>query len=189
MKKLKENYIKNLRQLLEGEIEQAEVIIASKGFAQDLQDMIEKVGRLMNEDLGPVVDQMREAFGNDVSVNFGEMMSSQLQAVIEELRSSKDKIDSSVEAIATGQVPDLSNDMDTAGDVDSLGAEDTDTDGMDGMDGMDVDLEMGDELDALDDNEDPLGREEKVESVQDHRKVLEAKMAQLAKRIQKHKSK
>lgn len=188
MKKLKESYIKNLRKLLEGEIEQAEVIIASKGFAQDLQDMIEKVGRLMNEDLGPVVDQMREAFGNDVSVNFSEMMSSQLQEVIEELRQSKDKIDSSVEAIATGQMPDLSNDMDSSSDIDSLGAEDDGGDLDMDMD-MDVDLEMDSDLDALDGSEDPLGREEKVESVQDHRKVLEAKMNQLAKRIQKHKAK
>jgi hypothetical protein len=184
MKNLKENYVKRLRQLLEGEIEQAEVIIASKGFAQDLQDMIEKVGRLMNEDLGPVVDQMREAFGNDVSVNFGEMMSAQLQEVIEELRQSKEKIDSSVDAIATGQLPDAVTDMD---DSDSLDAFDNTGDDVD-ID-VEVDGDINADLDALDGEENPLGREEKVESKQDHRKVLEAKLNDLQKRIAAKKAK
>ena len=184
---MRKNYVKKLRTLLEGEIEQAEVIIAAKGFAQELQDMIEKVGRLMNEDLGPVVDQMREAYGNEASSNFGGMMSTQLQEVIDELRISKDKIDDAVDAIANGSIP--SNDMDMGGDELGMG----DDLGMGGDEfGSEPELDMGDEFggDELDmevdadidlDIEEPLGRaakESKEVQLLNKIRVMEDKLAQ-----------
>ena len=54
------NLVKNLRRLLETEVSQAEVMMAAKKFAEELQEMVEKIGRLQNEDLPPVTDQMRE---------------------------------------------------------------------------------------------------------------------------------
>jgi hypothetical protein len=178
--KMKQNYVKQLRTLLEGEIEQAEVIIAAKGFAQELQDMIEKVGRLMNEDLGPVVDQMREAHGNDVSANFGGMMSTQLQEVIDELRVSKEKIDDAVDSIASGGVP--SNDMDVAGDDfggDELGL-DAELDMEDDLDAELSDDELGMEDDLEMDIEEPLGRaakESKEEELRNKIRVMEERLA------------
>jgi hypothetical protein len=178
---MNKNYVKTVRTLLESEIEQAEVIIAAKGFAQELQNMIEKVGRLMNEDLGPVVDQMREAYGNEVSANFGEMMGSQMQEVIDELRISKDKIDDSVDAIASGQMP--SNDVDMDADLD-MGGDDLDLDaelelGDDDMDGdLEADLDMDAELEL--DDEPQLGREtkeSKIEELRNKMRMMEDKIA------------
>lgn len=177
---MNKNYVKTVRTLLESEIEQAEVIIAAKGFAQELQNMIEKVGRLMNEDLGPVVDQMREAYGNDVSARFGEMMGSQMQEVIDELRVSKEKIDDSVDSIATGQLP--SDDVDMDSDFD-MGGDDLDLDAeLDMGDEGDLDAELDMDLDAeleLDD-EPQLGREAKESAIEDLRnkmRMMEEKIA------------
>jgi len=175
---MKQNYVKKLRALLEGEIEQAEVIIAAKGFAQELQDMIEKVGRLMNEDLGPVVDQMREAHGNEVSANFSGMMSTQLQSVIDELRISKEKIDDAVDSIANGSIP--------ANDMDDMGGDDLDMGDDLGMeDDLDLggdDLDMGDDLGMEDDLDidEPLGRaakESKAEALRSKIRVMEKQLA------------
>jgi len=165
----KESYVKQLRTLVEGEIEQAEVIMASKSFSQDLQDMIEKVGRLMNEDLGPVVDQMRDTFGSDVSSVFSEMMSNQLQEVIDELRDAKDKIDSSVEAIATGRLP-TNNDMERAS------IEKPAVDAKADAEADDVIADPEQEIDE------PLGREAK-ESAEDKRKALEEKIKKLEEKV------
>ena len=114
----------------------------------------------MNEDLGPVVDQMREAHGNEVSANFGGMMSTQLQSVIDELRVSKDKIDDAVDSIANGSIP--ANDMDMGDD----------------------DLGMGDELDmGMEDDleiEEPLGRaakESKEANLRNKIRVMEKALA------------
>ena len=177
---MNKNYVKTVRKLLESEIEQAEVIIAAKGFAQELQNMIEKAGRMMNEDLGPVVDQMREAYGNDVSSRFGEMMGAQMQEVIDELRTSKEKIDDSVDAIASGSMPsddvDMDSDFDMGGDELDLDAE------LDMGDEGDLDAELDLDVDAeleLDD-EPQLGREAKESAIEDLRnkmRMMEDKIA------------
>ena len=181
---MNKNYVKTVRKLLESEIEQAEVIIAAKGFAQELQNMVEKVGRLMNEDLEPVVDQMREAYGNEVSASFGDMMGTQMQAVIDELRASKDKIDDAVDSIANGQMISQETDMDM-----DMGGDDLDMD-MEGDLDLDSELDMSDEgdldLDAelggdeLDDELD-LGREAKESKIEDLRNKMRMMEAKLAK--------
>lgn len=178
---MNKNYVKTVRTLLEGEIEQAEVIIAAKGFAQELQNMIEKVGRLMNEDLEPVVDQMREAYGNEISANFGEMMGSQMQEVIDELRVSKDKIDDSVDAIANGNMPKAEVDMDSDFDMEDDGDLDLDADlGMGDEGDLDADLDLDADIDMEDDLEPDLGREAKESAAEDLRnkmRVMEEKIA------------
>lgn len=134
MKKLNNSYIKQLRKLYESDMSEAEVIMASKAFSQDLQDMIEKIGRLMNEDLGPVVDQMREVFGNEQSENFNGLAQEQLQSVMTTLKDTKGNLDEAIENLASSGT--MGNDMspvDTSAELgDELGDE--------------IDSELGDEL-------------------------------------------
>lgn len=168
-----QNHIKKLRIILEGEVEQAEVIIAAKGFSQELQDMIEKVGRLMNEDLGPVTDQMRQAYGPEVAGSFQSSMQGELENVLETLRGAKGSMDSAVASISQGQAPDAGNDMDMDVDMgmdDELGGDDLgmgDELGGDELGGeLDVDAELdvsgdiggGDEFGGEMGIEEPLGR-------------------------------
>ena len=93
---MKENLVKNLRRLLETEVSQAEVMMAAKGFAQELQEMIEKIGRLQNEDLPPVTDQMRETYGNDSSSAFQTQIYGALQGVMDSLYTAKGQVDDAV---------------------------------------------------------------------------------------------
>jgi hypothetical protein len=176
---MKEGYVKQLRRLLEAEVEQAESLIAAKGFSQELQDMVEKLGRLVNEDLPAVVEQMRDAYGADVATGFENSASQTLNGVMDSLRTSKQEIDNSVSSIAGGQAPAASSDME---DPTLNGAEGGMDAGLEGDEDLDLDLdadldlgdeeglEMGDDLDI----EEPLGRAQK-ESVN--------KKAALKKRI------
>lgn len=166
-----ENLVKNLRRLLETEVSQAEVMMAAKGFAQELQEMVEKIGRLQNEDLPPVTDQMRETYGMESASAFQTQIYGALQGVMDSLYTAKNQVDDAVSNMAsTGQVT-AQVDMDKDVNIN--------VDGMDDMDAMDADLDnLEADLGAEDDfggaeEEDPLGRSMKTESLQ--RKVMEMK--------------
>jgi hypothetical protein len=174
--KMKEhaNLVKNLRRLLETEVSQAEVMMAAKGFAQELQEMVEKIGRLQNEDLPPVTDQMRETYGMESASAFQTQIYGALQSVMDSLYTAKGQVDDAVGNMAsTGQF-DASVDMEKDPGMDGM----EDPMAMDADAGMDPDLDnIGDELGADDDfgaedGEEPLGRSMKTESAL-QRKVME----------------
>ncbi len=180
------NLVKNLRRLLETEVSQAEVMMAAKGFSQELQEMVEKIGRLQNEDLPPVTDQMRETYGTASSSAFQTQIYGALQGVMDSLYTAKGQVDDAVSNMAsTGQVG-AETDMDVPMDGmdDGMG----DVGGMDADAGMDADLDniagdldAGDEFGGAGDGEEPLGRSMKMESLQ--AKVL--KMKQLVEQAKK----
>lgn len=175
----KENLVKNLRRLLETEVSQAEVMMAAKGFAQELQEMIEKIGRLQNEDLPPVTDQMRETYGMESSSAFQTQIYGALQGVMDALYTAKGQVDDAVSNMAsTGQFTaqtdmDLPVDgMDDGMGVDDPTAMDADAEVDADLDNIAGDLDAGDEFGGAEEEE-PLGRAMKTESLQ--RKVLEMK--------------
>jgi hypothetical protein len=175
------NLVKNLRRLLETEVSQAEVMMAAKKFADELQEMVEKIGRLQNEDLPPVTDQMRETYGHGSASAFQTQIYGALQSVMDSLYTAKNQVDDAVGNMATTGQVSAAVDMDKDMGMD---------DGMDGDMGMDdadmgdaeLDLDnIGDELGAEDDmgdefggaeGEDPLGRAMKTEAAL-QRKVME----------------
>ncbi len=170
------NLVKNLRRLLETEVSQAEVMMAAKGFAQELQEMVEKIGRLQNEDLPPVTDQMRETYGMESASAFQTQIYGALQSVMDALYTAKNQVDDAVTNMAaTGQF-NAQTDMDVPMGADA---------GMDDPMAMDADAGMDADLDNLDgevaaddafggaEEEEPLGRGMKTEAVVLQRKVLE----------------
>jgi hypothetical protein len=166
------NLVKNLRRLLETEVSQAEVMMAAKGFAQELQEMIEKIGRLQNEDLPPVTDQMRETYGQASASQFQTHIYGALQGVMDSLYTAKTQVDDAVSTMAaTGQF-DAAVDMDV--DVGLDAAANGDMGAVDDLDNIAADLEteVGDEFGGADEEE-PLGRSMKTESL--HSKVVEMK--------------
>ena len=181
---LKEGYVKAIRKILESEVEQAEVLIAAKGFAQEMQSMIEKVGRLQNEDLGPVVDQMRETYGNEIADTFNQQLDTALQEILDGMKSTQSVMNNAVNDIAQGMVPS-----------DTLGGVDMDTDlGLDaelGGDDMGSDLGLDADLDdqfAGDDaaagpEDEPLGRMKK-ESREDKARRLMSQLQEAKQKLQ-----
>lgn len=186
------NLVKRLRTLLETEVSQAEVMMAAKGFAQELQEMVEKIGRLQNEDLPPVTDQMRETYGMESASAFQTQIYGALQSVMDALYTAKSQVDDAVgNMAATGQVTaavDMDKDLgmdDGLGGLD--GVEDPAMDGELDLDniGDDLGAEAGDEFGAAD-GEEPLGRAMKEAALQ--KKILEMKkLVEKARRLQEAK--
>ena len=170
-----QNLVRNLRRLLETEVSQAEVMMAAKKFAEELQEMVEKIGRLQNEDLPPVTDQMRETYGNDSSSAFQTQIYSAFQGVMDALYTAKNQVDDAVTNMATtGQVSaavDMDKDIgmdQAAGDVEDEMEPDLDLDNIGNELGDEED--MGDEFGGAEEEE-PLGRAMKESAL--HRKVME----------------
>jgi hypothetical protein len=159
---MKEGYVKELRKLLEADVEQAESLIAAKSFSQELQDMIEKLGRLVNEDLPAVADQMRDSHGADVATGFEDTVSATLSGIMDQLRNSKQELDNSTSSIADGGVPAAGNDMEDFSD-EELGGD------------MDMDAEL--DLDA--DVELDLAKKESMKILAKKIVEAEAKLARL----------
>jgi len=173
---MKEGYVKQLRKLLEAETDQAESLIAAKSFSQELQDMVETLGRLVNESLPAVSEQMRDAYGSDVASGFEDQVASTLNGVMDSLRTSKQEIDNSVSTIADGGAPEVSNDMENFSD-EELGGEFDDAD-LDLDSDVELDVDAGDEFggdDAMAGLEDePLGRAKKESIRILGKKIVEA---------------
>lgn len=193
--KITEGFIKDLRKLLESEVEEAEIVIATKGFSKSLQEMIEKIGRLQNEDLPPLADQMRQNYGNAEAHAFHEKTQLTLQNVLDALYESKEQIDNAVQEMARGNL-DFNIDM----DLDSENGEEMPADDID----VDLDVDAGEEMpepeagDELADIEDELGDIE-MDADEDEalgrprnesaRKVLAAKIAKLEEALKAKKKK
>lgn len=187
---MKEGYVKQLRKLLEAEVEQAESLIAARSFSQELQDMVEKLGRLVNEDLPAVAEQMRDAYGADIATGFENTVGETLSSVMDSLKGSKQDIDNSVASIADGQAPSTRPDMDDEdfGGDDELG--DLDEPELDTEPEGELDLDLDDDdLAGLDDvgDDDLLGRAKK-ESV-DRRLRLKKQIMEMQQKLARIKSK
>jgi hypothetical protein len=78
--------------LLEDGLQKAEVILAAKDLINNIQKAIERLAEIEIEDTMPLADTMRTVFGEKLSDDFEQLVKSELDSSIEQLRVSKDKI-------------------------------------------------------------------------------------------------
>lgn len=136
----------------EVDVEQAEVVMAVRSLADDVQSQIERISDMMNKDVPAIADQMRAEQGASQAQQFSDTMSNTLGTYLESAKSCKAAIDSQVMSLS-GEAP--------AGDMGGMG--DTSMDSMDTPADSDMDLDA-----PVDTNEpaasgpenEPLGRAE-----------------------------
>ena len=149
-----EEKVNSLKALLEQEVEKAEIVIAAKSLVDELQDMIEQMGKMQNDELGAVVDQMSYQYGADKAASFNQAVASQLETLLASIKSAKEAVNNEV-LVLTGEAPAPSE----------MGPADSD---LGTMDDEGEDLEApADDLTGGDDSasgpeEDPLGRAKKA---------------------------
>jgi hypothetical protein len=109
-----------LAEELEGtSVEEAEVVMAVRALADDIQDHVERLGRMVNEDLPAIADQMIHEFGADKATQFKDSAEQVLQAALESSKQAKEGVNQLVGNI-TGQQSDMGlGDTSDLGDVDS----------------------------------------------------------------------
>jgi len=80
----------------EVEVEQAEVVMALRALADDVQDHIERIGRMMNEDIPAIADQMSAEFGAEQAAQMKSSMEASLGALLDANKMGKEGIDATV---------------------------------------------------------------------------------------------
>jgi hypothetical protein len=183
----KQSLIKNLRRLLENEVSQADVLMSSREFALDMQEMIEKIGRMQNEHLPPVTDRMREIYGTENASIFQTRIYAALQGVMDALYTAKNEVDDVVTNLATTGSISSTVDMEKDFGPEGMGAEAGQELGAEV--GAEAGEELGQEMGTDMDVEAGLGREPKAESIKNLKnKIVEMqKLVDRAKRLKEMK--
>jgi len=146
--KLEEGLLAQLNALLEGDAAEAEITMAARGIVDELQDMIEKLGKIQNDQLGPLTDEMSYSHGPEVAASFKSSVDGAVASLLDNARSAKDAVNDAV-LVLSGEAP--ASDM-TATDAELGG---------DMADDMESDIEsdiMGGDESMSGPEDEPLGR-------------------------------
>ena len=91
-------------QLTEGEVGNAEVLLAAKDMVDSIQDVIEKVGKMQNEQLPQLLDSIRDQIGSEQADQFKQAVGTTLEGLMGQLQQAREGVDGGV-GILTGQAP------------------------------------------------------------------------------------
>ena len=97
--------IAHKRPLTEGEIEQAEAVLAAKDFVDRLQKMLEDVGRIINEDLPPLTDVIRDQMGQEQAEAYSSTATQALSDIQTAISTGRGALDSAARVLAGEQQP------------------------------------------------------------------------------------
>ena len=90
--------------LMEGELEIAEVVLAAKDMVDSIQAMIEDASKMLNEQLSPLVDTVRNQVGTAQADAYNSAVSPALQSLLESLNAARGALDSAARGLAGEQV-------------------------------------------------------------------------------------
>jgi hypothetical protein len=100
------------RQLNEGEVGSAEVLLAAKNMVDSVQDAIEKVGKMQNEQLPELLDSIRDQIGAEQADGFKNAVGETLATLMTNLQQAREGVDNGVRILSGEQVD---NPMDIGG--------------------------------------------------------------------------
>lgn len=90
--------------LMEGELESAEAVLAAKDMVDSVQDMITDASKMLNEELPPLLDTIRDQIGPQQADQFKSTTQAALQGLMDALNGARDALDQGSRALAGEQV-------------------------------------------------------------------------------------
>jgi len=139
-------------QLNEGEVGNAEVLLAAKNMVDSVQDAIEKVGKMQNEQLPQLLDSIRDQIGSEQADGFKNAVGGTLETLMTNLQQAREGVDKGVRILSGEQVDNpmaLPGDDLSGGDTElppAPGASDFDQDETDGFAASDAAVGGSEEL-------------------------------------------
>jgi hypothetical protein len=101
------------RHLNEGEVSNAEVLLAAKDMVDSVQDVIEKVGKMQNEQLPQLLDSISDQIGTEQADSFKNAVGQTLSTLMNQLNAAREGVNTGVQILSGQQV---SQPMDLGGD-------------------------------------------------------------------------
>jgi hypothetical protein len=137
--KYMEGFAPLFRALTESDAGQAEVILATKDIVDTMQGMIEDLSRMINEELPPLTDSIRDEIGSEQADTYNMTANQALAGLLDAVKAAREAMDTAARSIAGEQVdapmampdpemadlpePEMS-DLDAEDEEDSFGAVD-----------------------------------------------------------------
>ena len=91
-------------QLNEGEVDQASAIVAARGMVDEIQKMVEKISVMVNEELPPLMDTIRDRVGADQATAFGQAATQTLTPLLDAVKAAREGMDGAARTVA-GEAP------------------------------------------------------------------------------------
>jgi DNA uptake protein ComE-like DNA-binding protein len=89
--------------LNEGEVDHASAIVAARGMVDEIQKMVEKISSMVNEDLPPLMDTIRDRVGADQSAAFGAAATQTLTPLLDAVKAAREGMDAAARTVAGEQ--------------------------------------------------------------------------------------
>lgn len=121
--------------IMENELDQAEVLLAAKNMADDLQKMAENLASMQVEELMSITNAMKEEVGTAEADAFNTSAEAAIGAALEAVKTANAQVADAV-LVAQGQAPET-----------DMGMDDTSMDMDGGLDDMSGDIEVEPEMD------------------------------------------
>ena len=110
--------------LTEGEVEQARVTMAARDMVDTIQDLVEKIGKMQNEQLPSLVSAMKDEVGMDQANQFNQTAGDSLRAVMDAITASREALDNASRGVYCAQPMDTGADAGmTSGDMAAMPGE------------------------------------------------------------------
>ena len=87
-------------QLNEGEVDQASAIVAARGMVDEIQKMLEKIGKMVNEELPSLMDTIRDRVGPEQASSFGQAATSSLTPLMDAVKAAREQMDTAARTVA-----------------------------------------------------------------------------------------
>jgi len=161
-----------LSRLIEQNLENVEIVLGVRGAIIDkLQNMAEDLAKIEPDDLMPMSDSLKTAFGPDMASHFSAAVTGKLRELVTAISSAKDEIGNEISRLESAANGEPVNDMgmDDAEGGDGMGGDEMPTGGDDmggeGMEGDEGEMpadDMGDQGETDLNELPPLGDDEKT---------------------------
>ena len=101
--------VQNQQQLItESEMAKAEATLAAKDMVDSIQDMLEKIGKMQNEQLPALLDTIRDQIGEQQAEAFRGSVTPLLQQLWQQLSDGRGQADNAARALTGEGTPDMS---------------------------------------------------------------------------------
>ena len=96
--------------IVEGEMEAAEQVMASKNMVDKIQKMVEDLGGMLNEDLPPLTDSIRDNMDSTMADEFNLAMTDALSSALESMRGTREQVDAAARILTGEAAPEMMGD-------------------------------------------------------------------------------
>lgn len=93
------------KKIYESAMADAEVVLAAKDIADRFQDMVESLGKMVNEELPALTETIRDTMGAEQAEAFNSSAAQTINSALENIRSSKESLDSAARTLAGEEQP------------------------------------------------------------------------------------